>query len=199
MEREVSISTELGVILAGVAAVLGLVSFLMFTGKGIQYDASEKMLDIQDSVGYDYVVSLANGEMDNEMPAVTAYNILTKYGDIITWSANLTVSATTVENTQACRTARAEDYPDKDYYCSGIRNLQVHGSDISENMKGRVQMELIPTPNGTFVAVIHPERSTWKSGVVDSSCENTEWYDKLLLEQKLTATWRAENLHSCTP
>lgn len=199
MEREISISTELAVILVGVAAVLGLVSFLLFVGKDIQYGASEKMVDIKDSVGYDYVVSLANGEMDNEMPSVTAYNILTKYGDIVTWSANLTVKASTVENTHACRTARAEGYDDADYLCSGIRNLQIHGSDIAENMKGRVQLELIPTNSDTFVAIVHPERSTWKSGVVDSSCENVEWYNKLMVEQGLDMTWRAENLNGCTP
>lgn len=199
MEREVSISTELAVILAGIAAVLGIVSFLLFVGKDIQYGASEKMMDIEDSVGYDYVVSLARGEMDNEMPAVTAYNILTKYGDIISWSANLTIKEADVENTQACRTARAENYDDADYLCSGIKNLQIHGSDIAENMKGRVQLELIPTPQNTFVAIIHPERSTWKSGVVDSSCETVIWYNKLMTEQQLDFTWRAENLHGCTP
>ena len=209
MEREVSMATEISVIIMSIAAVLSMVAYLVIVGKGIQNDASEKMVDIQDSVGYDYVVSLANGETDNEMPAVTAYNILTKYGDYITWSANLTVSASKAANTHACRTAKSEGYADEAYLCSGIRNLQIHGSDIADNMKGRVQLELIPieyanangtkTHSGTYLAIIHPEKSTWKSGVVDSSCEYVGWYDQLITQHGLDFTWRHSNLNGCTP
>lgn len=209
MEREVSMTTEITVTIMSVAALLGIVAFLVLIGKGIQSDASEKMVDINDNVGYDYVVSLAKNGTDNEMPAVTAYNILTKYGDYITWSANLTVDSLEAQNTHACKTARAEGYSDADYLCSGIRNLQIHGSDIADSMKGRVQLELIPveykntdgtkTHNGTYFAIIHPEKSTWKSGVVDSSCEYVGWYDKLMRDNSLDVTWRAENLNGCAP
>lgn len=209
MERELSITTELAIILVGVAAVLGIVSYLIFVGKEIQNSTSGTLQGLEDNLGYDYVLSIANGEIDNEMPAVTAYNILTKYGDIITWSANLTMSNAEVTNTHACRTATAENSPDKTYLCSGIRNLQMHGSDISNKMKGRVQLELIPitytnpngtvTNTGTFIAVIHPENSIWKTGVVDSTCENVSWYTTLMAQHNLTHTWRAENKSGCTP
>lgn len=198
MEREISMFTEIATILISVSVLLSIVVYLVMTGWGIQNDASEEMTKLNEGLGYDFVESLARGEFDNEMPSVTAFNILTKYNHIITWSANLTVSPSEVENSPACKTAKAENHKDKDIICSGIRNLQLHGSDITENMKGRVQLEIIPTYGNTFIAVIHPENSTWRSGEVDSSCEYVQWYDELIAEQGLDRTWVAKNRNGCS-
>lgn len=175
--------------LVGVAAVISMIAFMLFIGKGMEYGASSSLKDIDDSISYDYVVSLANSSSDNEMPAVTAYNILTKFSDYITWSVNLTVPDN-VEDSQACRSARTEGDPNKDYICSGIKNVQLHGSDLSNNLKGRVQLEIIDRDNGTFLAVIHPQDSTWRSGVATYTNKQYSWYTSTIRDLGMTATWR---------
>ena len=186
MEREVSISTELAVSLVSLAALLGLVFFFVAQGLFIRDGAGEVITDINESTNVDYVVNLASNGLANEMPAVTAYNILTRYYTTIVESANGVNYATEVNN---------KYFP---YLENRITNLQTTGSDLISDLatlSDRVQLELVDVGGGAYVAFIHPKNSLWSSGRIDTTCEYVEPYLKLIEKYNIPP----ENLNWTVP
>lgn len=190
MDREVSISTELAVGLVALAAFLGLLFYVVQIGRGIQADTAESLENMNNSISADYVQGLVNGEISNEMPAVTAYNILTRYYQILTESANGVNYSDDINFLY---------FPDTD---SRVTNILTSGSDLANNLatlSGRVQLEIIPTGQGTYIVLIHPGNSLWSSGIVDTSCEHVGAYLQLLAKYDLTPSWTYYNAKTCGP
>jgi hypothetical protein len=138
MEREVSESLSIGVTLAAIATLLSVVMFTVYVGNTIKATGGSSLSGISNEISFNYIDSLARGEMDNEMPTATAYNIFKTYDKAIIESA--------------------------DWYTGEITNLMEGDSSLRSHLNGRVQLELLRVDNGAFIALVHNGNCTWKSG-----------------------------------
>lgn len=144
MEREVSHSVELSVGLVALAALLSIIMFTVTIGNIVKAKSGDGLTDVRDSMSVEYVKGLVSGEIDNEMPTATAYNILNKFRGVIVEEAT--------------------------GYDSKVRNLQIEDSILKDNLKGRVQLEIKETTQGTYVAIVRilDKDGTIKSGQVQT-------------------------------
>lgn len=173
MEREVSIVVEISIVLVAISALLSIIFFTVYVGNDIKADATSSISDIKNEISVNYVKGLANGEIDNEMPSATAYNILTTYSDVIVESAN--------------------------GYDGEIRNLMTEDSDLKNKLTGRVQLELIEITDGAYVVFIHtgydpndpnniaPGNCNWKNG--NCTCPNKTGFYALKSKYNINTVW----------
>jgi hypothetical protein len=162
LEREVSSTVSLGGSLVALAALLGLVFFMVFMGNGVREDAGQALSGIRDQATVNYIRDIASGATDNEMPAATAYNILKTYSDVI--------------EEAACG------------YDGTVSNLMTEDPCIGNNLTGRVQLELQPINGGsTYVAFIHGVDCNWREGVC--SDPNRSGFEKLKQKYNITTKW----------
>lgn len=129
MEREVSSAITLAVTLAAIGLLLSIVWFTVYIGTDMKNLGAGALNSVQDNMSNGYIESLASGEVDNDMPAATAYNLLKTYDKVIIESANMMTGKVT--------------------------NLMTGDSDLRSDLSGRVQLELHKTDSGAFVVLIH--------------------------------------------
>lgn len=130
MDREISMTAELAIGLTALAAVLSFVMFTVLIGKDMQNDAMNTLSDTREIISSNYVEDLARDRVQKDVPAATAYNILTMYSDVIIYEVN--------------------SYDDK------TRNLQEEGSVLKAHLKGRVYLDIRKFSDGTYFAIVRP-------------------------------------------
>lgn len=147
MEKEVSESISMGVALMALAALLSIVFFTVYLGNGIKAGAGNQLSDVKNEISIDYVTALASGEVDNDMPTATAYNIFRTYDKVILETGN--------------------------GYDGTVRTLLSQGSDLHDKLGGRVQLELQEIKGGgAYIAFIH----TGPSASFDKGSSTCTWY-----------------------
>lgn len=162
MDREVSSSVHLGVSLAALAGLLGIVFFTVFMGNQVKEDAGRSLSDIRDQATVNYIRDIASGATDNEMPTASAYNILKTYSDVI--------------QEVACG------------HDGAVSNLMTEEPCLGDNLTGRVQLELQPINGGsTYVAFIHDEDCNWQAG--DCTDEDKRGFEYLKQKYNITTKW----------
>jgi hypothetical protein len=172
LEKEVSQSVELGVTLMAISILLGLIFFTVYLGNGIKADAGEGLSDVKNEISINYINALAKGEVDNDMPTATAYNIFKTYDKVILETAN--------------------------GYDGTVKILMSQGSDLSNNLSGRVQLELKEVPGGgAYVAFIHTGQKlsfdkgfstcTWYVGTC--TCQDKTGFTAVKSKYKVITTW----------
>lgn len=161
MERDLSVATELAITLVSLAAVISVIVGVVYMGNNIKEETTGSISEVKVNIYDDYVKSLAKSDTDNEMPTVTAYNILTTYEKVIIASAN----GDTGE----------------------IRYLLTQGSDLKNNLKGRVQLQIIEASVGGYIAFIHKSDCSWKVGAC--TCPNKTGFYTLKSEYNLVTGW----------
>lgn len=161
MEREISIATELAITLVSLAALISVIIGITYMGNSLKEEMTGSFTDIKVGMYDDYVNALAKSDTDNEMPTVTAYNILTTYEKVIIKSAN----GMTGE----------------------VRLLLTEGSDLKDDLKGRVQLQIVKTNVGGYVAFIHESYCTWKIGTC--TCFDKTGFNALKSEYGITTGW----------
>lgn len=129
MERELSISVELVVTILAITVVISILMFTVIVGNEVKEDSSEALSDVRDSISIEYVEDLDKGRVDSNMPAATAYNILSMYSSVIGYEAS--------------------------GFDNKVRDLKSEDSVLKNNLKGRVQLDIVDTPTG-YVAFIQP-------------------------------------------
>jgi hypothetical protein len=138
MEREISSSVSLAVSMSALAALLGIVFFTVMIGNGVKEDLGTSLNKVQQDISVNYIKDLANREIDNEMPASTAYNILTMYNNVVIESA--------------CGRTGV------------VTNLMTQEPCLKGNLVGRVSLELVPVNGGAYIAFVHDGSSNWIKG-----------------------------------
>lgn len=83
MEREVSIAVELGVALISVAALIGIVWFTVFMGKGMANNVSVEASDALYRSQVATLESIMEKGEEEEMPIAAAYSMLRTYSSYI--------------------------------------------------------------------------------------------------------------------
>lgn len=129
MERELSMGAELAIGLIFFSALLSVVVFTVSIGMSMKDSSAQTVGDIEQSMAYNYVTELSKSDEQKDMPAATAYNIVTMYRDVITQEVS--------------------------GYDDSTRNLQYEDSVLKANLKGRVYLDLKAKQDGTYVAIIH--------------------------------------------
>lgn len=129
MERELSTGVELAISLVGIAVLLSIIMAFVGYGNTIKNGSGEQFVDFKENMSLDYMKSLANGEIDNDMPSATAYNIIRSYESIISEEAS--------------------------GYDSTVRVPSRDGSILRDNLKGRVKLEVHEVSGSSFVVLIH--------------------------------------------
>lgn len=143
MEKELSNTVDISVVLIALSVFLAIVLSTVAIGMSIREKAATSLTDMKDDLTVSYVSSLANGITDSEMPTATAYNILRTYNTVIVESVNSMTGKTV--------------------------NLMMEDSDLQNDLSGRVQLEVIKTPSGAYIAIIHDKDCNYRGG---SSCGN---------------------------
>lgn len=137
MDKEVSSVVDLMVGLIAVVAVLGIVVVTIMIGRNLMEDVVDTASKIDSSVSVGFIEDLASGEVDNEMPTATAFNIFTTYDNVI--------------GVSGCG------------ICGEERELLTQRSCLNEHMSGRVQLEVLGS-DGKFISLIHKGDCNWFVG-----------------------------------
>lgn len=137
MEKEVSSMVDLMVGLIAVSAVLGMVTFTVLLGRNIMSDVIGTASNIDGMISVGFIEDLAKGEIDNEMPTATAFNVLTTYDNAI--------------GVTGCGVCGAE------------RELITQRTCLSDHMTGRVQLEVLGY-DGKYISLIHKGDCNWYVG-----------------------------------
>lgn len=130
MDREISMSVELGVGLTVLASVLTLIIFTVMLGKDIIAEATMSINETTQVVTSNYVGDIYHGAIPEVIPTATAYNIITTYDEFIAYEVNT--------------------------FDTQIRNVQEDGSVLRNNLKGKVSFKLGKLINGTYYATVRP-------------------------------------------
>jgi hypothetical protein len=167
LEREVAEGVSIAIALAAVAALLGIVFFTVFLGNGVKEGAGGALTDIRDEISVNFVKALESGELDNEMPAATAYNIIKTYDKaIIGVGSGLDGS---------------------------VSNPMIEEPTLGNHLTGRVQLE-VHDVDGAFIVFIHNEDCNWKVGNhahndgVAGNCK-VAGFDSLKTKYSITTSW----------
>lgn len=129
MEREVSTATWMAISLTILAVLITIIFTTVNIGQSVEQNSSAGLNGVGNSLSLDYVMGLTDGEVNPNMPAATAYNILSTYSSVITYEAT--------------------------GWDSQVRNLQTQGSELSQHLQGRVLLDIVETPEDTYVAFVH--------------------------------------------
>lgn len=138
MDEGLNKSLWLAISVVAAAALISIIIFTVSIGNQVKYESMSLFGSIHNAIADGYIKDIALGELDMEMPAATAYSILTTYSGTITTSVN-------------ARTGRIVD-------------LQVSPTDLMDGLGGRVQLEFGKVINGNFYVIIHDEDCMWETG-----------------------------------
>lgn len=79
MEKELSTAVATAVTLFVLSVLITIVFFTAHLGRTIQGNVATNVQEIEDQLSVDFLDSIMNGEIQNEMPAATAFNIYKRY------------------------------------------------------------------------------------------------------------------------
>jgi hypothetical protein len=167
LEREVAEGVAISVAIMALAALMGIIFFTVYLGNGVKESAGGALMNIRDEISINFVRALESGELDNEMPAVTAYNIIKTYDKAIIEVAS------GLDNT--------------------ISNPMTAEPSLGNKLTGRVQLE-VHEVNGAFVVFIHNENCNWRAGVhatndgVTTNCKVTA-FNTLKTKYSILTEW----------
>ena len=145
MEKEVSSIVDLMVGLIAVSAVLGIVTFTVLIGRDVMSDVISTASSIDSMVSMGFIEDLAKGEVDNEMPTATAFNVLTTYDNAI--------------GVTGCGV------------CGEERELITQRTCLSDHMSNRVQLEVLGS-DGKYISLIHEGDCNWFVGACTCTHSN---------------------------
>lgn len=138
MDNGVSKSIWFAIALVSVSALLSIIMYTVFLGNQVKSESMVIFSGLHSSISEGFVRDMEVGETNLEMPAATAYSILTSYSGIITESVNATTGR--------------------------IINLQSEPTDIMTSLGGRVQLEFQKSISGSYFAIVHHKDCMWSRG-----------------------------------
>ena len=153
MEKEVSSIVDLMVGLIAVSAVLAIVTLTVLIGRNVMGDVISTASSIDSMVSMGFIEDLAKGEVDNEMPTATAFNVLTTYDNAI--------------GVTGCG------------ICGEERELLTQRTCLSNHMSNRVQLEVLGS-DGKYIALIHKGDCNWYVGVC--TCTHRDVFSDIKLK-----------------
>lgn len=143
MEKEVSSMVDLMTGIIAVSLVLGIVFVTLMIGQGITNDVVNTTTTITRGLNTGFLEDLAKGEIDNELPTATAFNILTTY--------DVSIGHT------GCG------------ICGEEREVLAERTCLGDHMSGKVSLETLGS-DGRYVVLIHKGDCNWYVG--SCTCPN---------------------------